>query len=147
MKTPPFLVIADRGRMKAYETHEPLEGGCSLRVLEDIQMLEPHQKFEARYTDRAGAFPAGASAGNSSGERLNLESETRLRIFRQLAEKLTEWLKKHGPRRWAFAAPSEINDAILNGLDADLKGRLVKNLRADLVNVPTHTLLRHFDRE
>ena len=67
------------------------------------------------------------------------------RIFRQLSGHITNLLRQHQPASWAFAAPSEINSAILGGVAPELQASLTRNIPRDLVNLPPSDLLRHFD--
>ena len=83
--------------------------------------------------------------GNSAAERMTLVAEEEVRIFRTIAGHLTRLLQEHGQARWYFAAPSEINGAIIDGLGRDLHARLERNVKSDLTHTPTAELLRHFE--
>jgi len=48
-------------------------------------------------------------------------------------------------RTWSFAAPAEINPAILDRVPADLRKILDHNVKRDLVKIPANSLLQHFE--
>lgn len=148
MKTPPFIILADRGQLKAFKIERTPERGGSMRLISAIKIEEPRQRYAEKFTDQAGAFPNGGTngQGNSIAERMPLEAEGEMRTFRTLAGGITDLLTEHRPERWAFAAPSEINGAILDGLAPELKASLTVNLPRDLVNTDAAELLGHFER-
>lgn len=148
MKIPSFLVIADRGQLKAFEVENNPTHGPAPRLVSALDFNEPRERYAEKFTDQAGAFPDGATngQGNSIAERTKLAAEGEMRAFRTIAGEITELLKQHRPARWAFAAPSEINGAILDGLAPELKASLALNLPRDLVNTDPGELLGHFER-
>lgn len=148
MKVPPFLIVADRGQLKAFAVERPPNRSAMPRLVASMKMDEARERYAEKFTDQAGAFPDGATngQGNSVAERIKLEAEGEMRSFRTLAREITHLLDMHRPERWAFAAPSEINGSILDGLAPELKARLAANLPRDLVNTETAALLPHFDR-
>lgn len=143
----PVIIVADRGRLKAYavEKNENRSIGVP-RLWESMEIEEALGRYRDNFTDQAGAFPDGASPGqaNSTAERMNLAAEQEMRSFRMVASRMIELLRDKAPERWGFAAPPEINGAILDGLPVDLRERLARNVPRDLVNVPAPELLRHF---
>jgi hypothetical protein len=139
-----FFLVADRGRLKVYlldPFHSP-----NLRLVEEFAVEEARGRFADEFTDQAGAFPNGGSAGqgNSIAERQSLIAENEMRSFRSIARKIIDVLRSARPARWDFAAPSEINGAILDGLPEELRRSLRRNLRKDLVNAPPADVLAHF---
>lgn len=139
-----FFFIADRGALKVYllsTTSTP-----KLRLAETISINGARKKYSDEYTDQAGAFPSrGANVpGTSIAERNGIEIEHKQRSFREAARKITEILRANQPRRWSFAAPAEINHAILDEVPNDLQSRLAHNLKKDLVNTPAPEVLAHF---
>jgi len=145
MKPPPFLVVADRGHMKAYHFKKAVGRAPAAKLAEKLDLEEACLKYKERFTDQAGAFPSGAALGMANGvaEHMSLEKENKTRIYRHLAEHLEAWLRRHRPRSWWFAAPSEINNAILEELAQDDRRKLVHNVKQDLVHVPAVQLLKH----
>lgn len=145
---PPVIIIADRGRLKAYHLQH-VEGQSSrLRLVTTHQFDEPRQRYSEKFTHQAGAFPSGGSGGqgNSTAERMLVEAEEEIRAFRRIAADITTLLQDFGVPRWAFAAPSEINGAILDGLHPALRQMLAQNLPRDLVNVEESKILAHFEK-
>lgn len=148
MNTPSFIIVADRGELKAFVVDKSPAGRSNFpRLVDSLFINESHQRYNEMFTDRAGGFPNAGSGGqgNSIAERMTLAAETETRTFQRLAQEMTIILKKHHPERWGFAAPSEINGAILDGVSQEYKKRLTVNLRQDLVNLPAGALLAHFE--
>ena len=139
-----FYLVADRGTLKVYlldPFHSP-----NLRIVEEFRVKEAHGRFADEFTDQAGAFPNDGSAGqgNSIAERPTLIAEEEMRSFRRVAGKIDEVLRSARTSHWNFAAPAEINGAILDGLPAKWHATLRRNLKKDLVNFPPDEVLAHF---
>ncbi len=134
--------------MKAYEVEATPTRGPMPRLVETFQLADAHGRYQDKFTDQAGAFPKGGSAGkaNSIAERQGIEAETEARLFRQLGEHIVSLLRAHNPARWSFAAPSEINGAILSSLPPEWNERLDFNAKRDLINTLPAELLAHFTR-
>jgi len=147
MLTPTFIILADRGCLKAFAIEDTATRGAVPRLVENFQIADAHGRYEDKVSDQAGSFPTGGTLGqgNSIAETLTRESEMESRIFRQLAEHITNLLRQHQPELWAFAAPSEINGAIIDGLDRDLHEKLRWNLKRDLIHTDASELLARFE--
>jgi hypothetical protein len=147
MPTPSFLIIADRGCLKAFSVDKTAERGSVPRLVETFKFPDAHGRFQDKVTDQAGGFPNGGSAGqgNSIAEEQNFESEMDLRVLRQVAERITSVLREHQPDAWSFAAPAEINRALVEGLDKDLQEKLHGNLQKDLIHTEPSELLARFE--
>lgn len=147
MKPPPFLVVADRGHMKAYLFKSATGHGPAPVLAEKLDLAETFLKYDERFTDQAGAFPSGAASGMATAvaERTSLEEEKKVRICKHLREQLTEWLSHYDPPSWWFAASPEINGAILHGMTEVYRKKLVRNVKQDLVKVPQSELLERLN--
>ena len=143
-----LLIVADRAHMKVYTVEKPSGRAPMPHLVEDFTVDEVHDRYADRYTDEAGAFPDAGTLGqgNSIAERMTLEAEHEMRYFRKLASHLEEIVRTHQPERWSFAAPSEINGAILDGVPSECRKTLVQNVPKDLVNQPVAGLLAHFQK-
>ncbi|MEZ0276890.1 MAG: host attachment protein [Roseimicrobium sp.] len=147
-KLPDLIIAADRGRLVAYT---PNQFG-SLKALQSEEIPEGLNKLSEQVTDQAGRFPkSGPNRGNggnstvtSSAESLPLEAEMEMKSFRKVAASIESLVNQRQPKTWGFAAPSEINGAILDGVDAKVKQNLATNLRLDLVNVPADQIAKRF---
>jgi hypothetical protein len=149
---PDLIIAADRGRFIAYV---PNDSG-TLKALRAEEIPEGLQKLSEQVTDKAGAFPmmgpnrgatkGGANVGTFTGsaERLTLEAEIEMQSFRKVASNIESIVSRRQPKTWGFAAPSEINGAILDGVNNQMKQSLVTNLRQDLVNVPADQIAKKF---
>lgn len=133
-----LLVVADRGTLKFYD----LGDGTEIpRLVGESHFEAARSRWEDRVTDDAGSFPSGV--GGATAERMTAEAELETRAFRQIAGRIVQYLDASPAAQWAFAAPSEINSAIVDGLPSGIKGRLVRNLSLDLTNVPAGQLWKH----
>ena len=143
-----LLIIADRGQMKTYSIEAPPGETAAARLVDTFEIEESRGRFADEFTDVAGAFPNSGSGGrgNSVAERTQLATENELRAFRKLAAHIHKLIRQRHPRNWAFAAPAEINNAILADLPNECRQTLVRNLPKDLVNQPEDELLAHFRR-
>jgi hypothetical protein len=142
-----FFLIADRGALKVYLLSR--NSTPTLRLAETVQIEETHKRFSDEYTDQAGSFPVSTGNGSHAhgvAERQSLRAEEETRGLRHIARKMTEVLRASQPRRWSFAAPSAINNAILDSLPADLRATLSRNLKKDLVKVAAADVLGHFEK-
>ena len=151
MKKSSFLIVADRGNLKAFRLGEASpERRPRLELVEAFSIVAAHQKVSEMLTDQAGRFPVG-SGGMSQGRHQNAISESHIdletdrRIQKELAGHIDTILKREQPATWAFAAPSEINRAVLEKIAPALVAKLVENVPADLVNAQVNELAGHFE--
>lgn len=146
--TSSLLIVTDRGSFKAYAVERTAQRGVMPRLLETFQIADAHGRYQDKVTDQAGAFPADGTAGQGNGmaERMTMETENEARINRLIAQQITSLLHQHQLENWSFAAPSEINGAILDNLSPDLRARLENNLPRNLVKIDPVDLLAHFER-
>jgi hypothetical protein len=146
-----LIVVADRGNLKAYRFVPSAQGRPPhLEIVETITLQEPKQNAREIYTDEAGAFPTQTGAGsrqnmqgNSMAER-HLDLEETRRAVRELAQHITSLLGREKATSWAFAAPGEIQEAILRELPVAIRNLISEQLALDLVHVPAQQLLKHF---
>ena len=83
-----FLIVADRGNLKAYTVDGSNPRGPSLQLAEAFSLTDAHGRFGDKFADQSGSFPSGGAGGqgNSAAERPQLCAEQETRIFRQLAQ-------------------------------------------------------------
>jgi hypothetical protein len=148
MARAPFIVVADRGIVKAYEVKKTPNHGAMPRLVLETNLKEAHERYRDKVTDQAGGFPASGPDGNANAiaERQGVQAEEDARLFKSVAEQISEILHQFQPLRWSFAAPAEINPAILERIPPDLRKMLDSNVKRDLVKIPTDSLLQHFER-
>src|SRR5688500_17544703 len=123
-----FIITADRGTLKAYRAEKTPEGRPPrLQLVEDVAQAEAHLSVTERVTDEAGGFPTQTGAGsrqtvhgNSIAERhYDIEDDRRSAI--QLANHIGDILNREKPNGWSFAAPADIQDAVLAELEPSLR--------------------------
>jgi hypothetical protein len=143
---PPFLIVADRGRLRSYQVDRSVQNATP-RLVESLDFVEGRAQLRELVTDKMGAFPNGGTNGhgNSPSERMPLVEELSARTIRNVAGRMSAILQKHAPDRWGFAAPSQINGAILDELPDQWKVNLSTNLPLDLTRIPARELLHHFE--
>jgi hypothetical protein len=147
MSTPSFIIVADRGSLKAFAIENTPNRGPMPRLAEAYQVSAKPGRFSDEYADQAGAFPNGGTngQGNSTAERLSVENELSQRAYREVARHIEELISHHSPKTWGFAAPSEINRAILEDLKPDTKSNLKKIVNRDLIHASADELLTQFN--
>jgi hypothetical protein len=151
--TPATLVIvADRGSLKAYRVNETPNRGPTLELVRAFDITDAHGRYQDKLTDMAGRFPVGDGGGqagsgrhmNAIAERQGLETENDRRIFKQLADNISDVVKAENIEGWSFAAPAAIHAAIVDLLPREVSDRIVEHVRADLVNIEVAQLAPRF---
>jgi hypothetical protein len=145
-KIPPFVIVADRGRLRSYQVDRE-NRNATPRLVESIDFVEGRAQLRELVTDKMGAFPNGGTngQGNSPTERMPLVEEISARTLRNVAGRITEILEKHAPESWGFAAPTQFNNAILEEIPEQWRQNLKTNLPLDLTRVPAAELVGHFE--
>jgi hypothetical protein len=145
MKLPSLLIIADRGHFLAYSVKETPRGP-SARLMVSNDLVDGQERLSEKLTDKAGAFPIAGTGGqaNAAAERMTLTAELECRTFRDIAKRIETIVNEKQPESWGFAAPSEINGAILDGIDTRVHERLTQNLHRDLTRLPPQEMLHRF---
>jgi hypothetical protein len=144
-----FVIVVDRGSLKAYRVEETPTRGPSLQLVQAFNLIDAHGKLIDKVSDLAGRFPvtngAGAHRGAGSiAERTQLENETDRRIYKQLADEIAKIVTENGTEGWSFAAPAEMHSAIVDLLPARVRDRIVEHVKSDLVKVEPAKLPTHF---
>ena len=142
-----LIVVADRGGIKAYRVNETPTRGASLQLVQAFDITDAHGRYDDKLTDQAGRFPVSDGNGrhaNAIAERTQLETETDRRICKQLAEHITEVVKREAVEGWSFAAPSSIHYHVSELLPVALQNRVVEHVKSDLVKVEPAKLSTHF---
>lgn len=139
-----FIIVADRGNLKAYRIEKVPNGRPPrLQLVEGLSLTEAHMKISEVNTDLAGRFPAGGGGQSIAEKHVDIEIDKR--IVKQLADHISTILKQEQPETWSFAAPAMINKAVLNELNPSLTRLLNHNLQSNLVNIEPGNLLEHFE--
>ena len=144
-----FVIVVDRGSLKAYRVEETPTRGPSLHLVQSLNLTDAHGKMIDKVTDLAGRFPVSDGAGAHHGaasiaERTQLENETDRRIYKQLADQIVKVVSENGTEGWSFAAASEIHSAIVDLLPGRIRDRIVEHVKSDLVKVEPAKLPNHF---
>jgi hypothetical protein len=118
MNPPPFILVADRRTLKVFSC----EGGSErLRLVNAIAIADIDESTPATRLSRDG-------------------------FAKQAACHMARLLKTYQPERWAFAAPPEVNGAILDELSPKWLSTLQDNLPRDLNHEAPRNLTKLFQR-
>ena len=144
-----FVIVTDRGELKAYRVNETPTRGPSLQLVQAFNITEAHGRLVDKLSDLAGRFPvtngAGAHRGPGSiAERTQLATEMDRRIHKELADQITKIVSLNGKEGWSFAAPAGIHTAIVDLLPAAVRERIVEHVKSDLVKVEPAKLISRF---
>ena len=147
-----LIIVADRGSVKAYKVNDAAGRGPSLQLANAFDVMDAHGRYRDKVSDQAARFPVGDGGGaagsgrhqNAVAERQGMEDETDRRIHRQIADSISQVVQQEAAVGWSFAAPASIHAAIVGLLPADVTGRIVEHVKADLVNIKPAELISHF---
>ncbi|MGH7938663.1 MAG: host attachment protein [Bryobacteraceae bacterium] len=142
-----LIIVADRGSLKAYRVEDTPTRGASLQLVQALELTDAHGRYDDKLTDQAGRFPVSDGNGrhaNSIAERTALETETEKRICKQLADRISEVVKKEATDGWSFAAPAPIHAAISDLLPRPIRNRVVEHVKSGLVKTEPAKLRNHF---
>ncbi len=144
------VVVTDLACLKAYRIDpNPQHSSPRLELLEEFHCNGAHERLVDKVSDQSGRFPRGGGSPNgasamSAGERHNIELEQRKRLVRQLAGRLNTVITRPGIERCLLAASKEINHQLIEELPTSTRGKIQKNLAADLTKLDKSELLAHF---
>lgn len=147
-----LIIVTDRGSLKAYKVDDAPNRGPSLKLMQSVELTDAHGRYQDKLTDQAGRFPAGDGGGqagsgrhmNGVAERQGIETENDRRIFKQLADSITEVVQLAGTEGWSFAAPASIHSAVVDLLPRGVRERIVEHVKSDLVKIEPAKLPEHF---
>jgi hypothetical protein len=144
-----LVVLADSGTFKAFAL-ENSDTSPRLQPLETRRIQEGDDRIGGQMTDDAGQFrkSKGRFAVNgdrSDGEQHNIWLENERRSVKQIAATISELLNKGEFESCYLAAPSEINNSILEHLSPQARTKIEKNLHCDLVNAQRNEILDRFN--
>lgn len=140
-----LIIVTDRGSLKAYKVSETPTRGPHLQLVQAFDTTDAHGRYQDKLTDQAGSFPSGAAPGqNSIAERTGIDIENDRRIFKQLADSISEIAGREGRDGWSFAAPASIHSAIVELLPPAVRDKIVEHVKSDLVKIEPAKLAGHF---
>src|SRR5438034_11707295 len=102
-----FVIVTDRGELKAYRVNETPTRGPSLQLVQAFNITDAHGRLVDKLSDLAGRFPVtnGAVAYRGAGsisERTRLATEMDRLIHKDLADQITKIVSSNGKEGWAF---------------------------------------------
>jgi len=144
-----LLVVTDLGRFRAFRYEaNPRFSTPRLQVIEEWE-TEVHAHLSEQLSDQAGQFQKGSRSfggvnDGASGERHNLKLELERRALKKVANRIRELLALDGLETCYLAAGHEINPAVLEALDPQTRGRVERNVTANLTRLSVPEILDHF---
>ena len=146
--TEKLLVLMDLGRFKAYRVQESAHfSNPRLELIEEWE-TQANDRISDQVTDQAGQFSKGslsfaAVSDMSNGEQHNLDLEQRRRAIKALATRVTQLLDKNHFDACYFAAGKEINSAVLDSMSDRARGKIQRNVSANLTRLNTSDVMSH----
>jgi hypothetical protein len=131
MTTTSLVIVADRGRLKAYRVRETPSRGPSLELVQAFGIPNMNDLSRTNRTTAVTDWP-------------RLEIEERQRICKQLAEEITQLVHRDFGEGWSFAAPHAIYNQIVALLPNEIRQRIVEHVPLDLSKTPVAQLFSHF---
>jgi hypothetical protein len=162
MKTPLFIIVTNRGALKAgwivplaaeaQRRFEPCHTQRPPQVhwVRELAFVHPRQHLSEQLSDMAGAFAATASSGGKPSQLGSSPSETHWRIeadrraVGELAQEIYRVLLDEKPARWMLSAPSDLHGDLVESLPDTCREHLLGVVTKNLADVPLQTLLEHF---
>jgi hypothetical protein len=145
-----IILTTDLGTFKAFEVIEQLHASSpSLEHLDSFETVFADDRISRRLADQAGQFSKGAMSfaainDGANGERHNIQLEDQRRSLAIVASRMEEIVSHPDVDSCCFAAPSEINGAILERLSPAAKAKITRNLKCNLVNATRNDLIDRF---
>jgi hypothetical protein len=145
-----LVVLTDLGTFKAYRLEDnPVATKPHLEPVDEYESIYGDDRISRRLSDQAGNFGrgnpvVGGSNDGETGERHNIWLENERRSVKQIAQRMTELLKRDEFESCYFAASNEINNAIIDALPAETRSKIEKNVHSNLVNAKRDEVLQHF---
>jgi hypothetical protein len=144
-----LVLLVDLGCLKAFRVDNGMGRTPRLELIEQFENPAAHNRLVERVTDLSGRFPRGAAKpanGNvmSDGERHNIELELRKRYVRELARRVNSLARNEEIERCFLAASREINHQLVEELEPKVRGKIEKNLSADLTKLERADILGRF---
>jgi len=143
-----LIILTDLGSFKAYRvTPDEMTQKPRIQMIDNFETIDGHTRIQDMVTDQAGRFPVAngiASGQMSHGENHNLRTEIEKRVIRQLADSINKLVTREDLPVWYFAAHREIDQRILENVDAAVKAKMRKHVRSDLTKVDKSELLGFF---
>lgn len=146
MRANELIMTANLGCVKCYRIDFPVGRTPFPQLLEEITLVEAHERQQDIASDATGRFHTQPSEGfvSETGERTGLESEIQNRLVRTLIRHIQASLARYNPRSWKLAASREINASIVKGIGMPWGARLAQNIEQNLAHLPAQKLLAHF---
>ncbi len=142
-----LVIVMDLGKFRAFRMEK--DHAVSTPRLVQIENRESsvENHLSNQLTDHFGQFGKGSrgpDAVGGSGERHNIDLEFRRRAVKEFARLAGQMMEREGADTIYFAAGGEINQQMLDAMDARLRARIGKNVRANLTNLNAAAIVGRF---
>ena len=141
-----LVIVTDLGLFKAYRLERtPVQHTPRLELLEELEVVGAHGRFEDKVTDQAGRWRVPTlRIAMSYGERQKIDLETRKRLIKQLAEHISRVVHEHRPEECYLSVNKAVQRQLLDELGKGVREKVTKVVAADLTKMDTAALLDHF---
>ena len=141
-----LIIVVDLGLVRAYRIELTPQRTPRLQQLQQVVLDEAHTRLKDRVTDFAGRHgsPTQKSRSAPKADDQNLKLESKRRLIRQIAVRITEIIQQNAKNGCWLAAPKEINLQILNELPPAIRERIQKTVPCDFTKLSPAEVLEHF---
>ena len=152
MKVNDLVIVSSLGEMKIYKANpRDLEAEAGLKpqnikldIVNAFDYLEAHMKMQDINSDEPGQFKGGNSTMRSSGEDHNLKEKIQEDIIKAIAEDINKIVKQNNPPRIFLAISEPIFNRVEARLDNDVKNKIFKSIKKDLLKADKNKLIGEF---
>lgn len=148
MKAQRLVILSDLGQFKAARLETTQRGTPRLETLETVRLEAYPNRVRDKVADQAGRHtaPGRGRVAAPIADDHNLKLETKRRLVKTIAAKLTEHMEREPELPVWFAAPAEIHHQILDALPKERRARIELSLARDLLKLPQKDLLAALPR-
>ena len=141
-----LIIVVDLGLVRAYRIDLTPQRTPRLQQLHEIVLDEAHTRLKDRVTDLAGRHGSPTQKNRSApkADDQNLKLESKRRLIRQIAGRITELIQQNAKNGCWLAAPKEINLQILRELSPAARERIQKTVPCDFTKLSPSEVLEHF---
>ena len=141
-----LIIVVDLGLVRAYRVDLTPQRTPRLEQLEQLVLEEAQMRLRDRVSDLAGRQGTRTQKSSSApkADDHNLRLESKRRLIRQIAGRITDLIQQNAKNGCWLAAPKEINLQILNELPPAVRNRIQKSVPCDFTKLSPPEVLAHF---
>jgi hypothetical protein len=149
MKMTHVIIVADTGSLKAYRVSEKsLKNRSGAEVIRKIHYGLADRKISDIVTDRPGRFRGSGDnrmQGHAFGEDHHLKEDLKKKTIKSLVHDI-EGIIKFTPADFFYVSlPKAVHKNVIDGMNKALRGKITKQVAADLIKAPVGELRERFN--